>query len=98
LLNFKLLFVNFKCIALITEEEIGKGNFGVVHKGKLMENGVEIIVAVKSVRPDATDAVFNDFLNELKTCTYVGNHVNVVRFIGGVTKNIAQRKLSHKSL
>lgn len=83
----------FPCNRLSLQEKIGQGAFGVVRKALAYGlNNVPkaTIVAVKSLKDDATQQEHNDFIKEvevMKTVKEKGNHINIVNFLGCCTYN-----------
>ncbi|CAL1543914.1 unnamed protein product [Lymnaea stagnalis] len=81
----------FPCNRLSVQEQIGQGAFGVVRKALAYGlNNVPkaLIVAVKSLKDDATHQEHNDFIKEvevMKTVKTMGNHINIVNFLGCCT-------------
>lgn len=61
--------------------EIGKGEFGVVHKAEINEGNTRIRVAVKSLREEASFGENKEFKNEARVMAAM-NHENIVRFCG----------------
>lgn len=92
-----LKFSKMRISLEIPEREIGSGNFGKVHlytltTGQGQEEGLR--VAVKELSDCPTTKQLEDFLNEIKLLQNVGEHPNVVKFIGAVTANVEKtRKL-----
>ena len=66
---------------------LGSGQFGVVYRGF---HGAEA-VAVKTFKRTVEIDEFKAVLAEAKITAYIGNHENVVRFIGADVSNIADR-------
>jgi len=62
-----------------------------VFKGTL--NGSKT-VAVKTVHKFPTKKIFTALLTEIKIMIYVGYHPNIVEFVGAMTRNFKQRKIS----
>lgn len=50
------------------------------------------IVAVKTVPPNANGEHFKSLLRELQILNYVGNHDNIVNFIGACTSAVKESK------
>ena len=62
-------------------EEIGKGGFGVVYKGK-KQNGTDIAVKMcklKTHDPDEEERKVNDTLKEIKNLQHLKNHPHIVQ-------------------
>ncbi|XP_071812738.1 vascular endothelial growth factor receptor 1-like isoform X2 [Apostichopus japonicus] len=73
---------------LILGPVIGRGAFGMVIKAKAV--GIEnlnrsTIVAVKTLKDEATDTEKKALWAELKLLAHVGRHLNVVNFLGACT-------------
>ena len=65
------------------EKQIGEGAYGVVFKGQW--KGVP--VAIKQVQGHLLDEkARNEFMNEIRVMGKLGNHSNVITFIGAVTE------------
>jgi serine/threonine protein kinase len=76
-----------------TGEKTGGGQFGDVYKAVLRENNTERKVAVKMPNKDSqTEKGFTEFLKEAKMMQGFGEHENVVKFIGCVTKDLRKSK------
>eukprot|EP01035_Chromulina_nebulosa_P019724 gene19724-25652_t len=59
---------------------LGEGASGIVYKGTLLENGIEINVAIKIYKGEATsDGLPED---EMKAAEAVGDHFNSIRVLG----------------
>ncbi|XP_054755673.2 fibroblast growth factor receptor 2-like [Lytechinus pictus] len=70
------------------EKELGAGQFGIVYKAYAFGlNGTKeyVPVAVKSLRVNATPAMEEDFLNEIKLMIDLGSHPNILQIIGCCT-------------
>ena len=63
---------------------LGSGAFGVVMKGTLDKNEV----AVKTIKRNADKQYLKALLSELKIMIYLGNHDNIVTFLGAYTKEL----------
>ena len=63
---------------------LGSGAFGVVLKG--LVDGMP--VAVKTLSRHAEKAHLKALLSELKIQIHLGNHPNLVRFVGASTKHL----------
>ncbi|CAG7733489.1 unnamed protein product [Allacma fusca] len=75
-------------VPLVAKNQLlGKGAFGMVIRGKYLEEDV----AVKTTLPHAEVSYFKALLSELKVMAYIGTHANVVRFFGAVTSKIRER-------
>ncbi|KAL7619089.1 hypothetical protein Lser_V15G03093 [Lactuca serriola] len=59
---------------------IGKGGFGMVHKGELSKDGQTRTVAIKRLKPDGAEGN-NEFRNELEMVSSF-LHQNIITFIG----------------
>ena len=73
-------------------EEIGKGNFGTVCKGKingLFESDSQTTVAIKSVHGSTRESAMGDFLGEIKIMSHTDPHVNLVSMIGACTSELS---------
>ncbi|XP_059179327.1 fibroblast growth factor receptor 3-like [Physella acuta] len=75
------------------QEIIGQGAFGVVKKASAFgigENSKSSIVAVKTLKDDATYQEHCEFIKEvdvMKTVKKMGYHINIVNFLGCCTQN-----------
>ena len=67
---------------------LGSGAFGVVMKGTLDKNEV----AVKTIKRNADKQYLKALLSELKIMIYLGNHDNIVTFLGAYTKELQKGK------
>lgn len=83
-------------------EEIGRGNFGIVYKGRLRgrssrmnvvsssEEMAEVAIKTHISKVGVTE--FKALLSEVKILAHVGKHPHVVSFIGACTENIRKRE------
>ncbi|RWS08924.1 VEGF receptor-like protein, partial [Dinothrombium tinctorium] len=81
---------------LIFEEELGVGFFGCVVKAKaigLKRNEAFTTVAVKRVKEAFDNTQTTALLAELKIFLSLGRHINIVNFLGAVTKNCIKGEL-----
>lgn len=76
--------IDASCITI--EAIIGGGEFGDVCKGKLKINGMDIDVAIKTLKPVAIEKARNDFLTEASIMGQF-EHPNVIFLQGVVTKS-----------
>ncbi|CAL8121410.1 unnamed protein product [Orchesella dallaii] len=76
-LQLSELYIDQHCL-------LGTGNFGVVYKG----TAKGIPAAIKQLNKNCSKASFKSFLEEIKVHCYIGNHENVVEFLGAYTKEI----------
>lgn len=67
---------------VLTTEQLGNGQFGLVKKGYVRMRGIKVPVAIKSLKENASDKDKRDFLNELAILKQVGKHPNVVCLVG----------------
>jgi serine/threonine protein kinase len=70
-------------------QELGRGEFGVVSKmaaRDLVQPGVTTLVAVKTLKPDATAEAEAEFLAEMQLMMKL-RHANLVNLLGVVTKS-----------
>ncbi|XP_077988644.1 tyrosine-protein kinase transmembrane receptor Ror-like [Glandiceps talaboti] len=70
--------------------ELGKGNFGVVHKALARDIGEErkdMIVAVKMLNENATASQREEMLREINILQEIGRHQNILGIIGCCTNN-----------
>ena len=65
---------------------MGEGEFGVCVKGEYQGRPV----AVKTSKDIADVTVFKNFLREVKIMAYIGNHENIVEFVGAHVGAIRQ--------
>ncbi|XP_072037598.1 uncharacterized protein [Amphiura filiformis] len=74
---------------LKVEEELGSGQFGVVYKafafGLSGDKEEYIPVAVKGLKGNATRAMKEDFLDEIKLIIEIGSHPNILTILGCIT-------------
>ena len=66
---------------------LGSGQFGIVYRGFYDAEAVAVKTFKRTVEIDEFKAV----LSEAKIMAYIGDHVNVVRFIGADVSAIADR-------
>jgi serine/threonine protein kinase len=74
---------------LVSLQELGRGAFGVVNKmvaRDLVRPGVTTLVAVKTLKPDATVEAEAEFLAEMQLMMKL-RHPNLVNLLGVVTKS-----------
>lgn len=76
--------IDASCITI--EAIIGGGEFGDVCKGKLKLNGIDIDVAIKTLKVGSLDKSRNDFLTEASIMGQF-EHPNVIFLQGVVTKS-----------
>lgn len=74
--------INYEDLELL--ESIGQGAFGTVYFGTWL--GAEVAIKVLHTTTQLTDNVLDDFRREAAMMTKLGNHPNLVSFIGAVTK------------
>lgn len=70
-------------------ETLGEGCFGKVVKGYaegLMNRIEPTIVAVKMIKEDATVKELRDLVQEMQTMKKIGNHTNIINFLGCCTQ------------
>ncbi|XP_025109242.1 epidermal growth factor receptor-like isoform X2 [Pomacea canaliculata] len=67
---------------ILTNQQLGNGQFGQVKKGFVRMRGTKIPVAIKSLKENASEKDKRDFLNELTILKQVGKHPNVVCLVG----------------
>ena len=78
----------------LTVNNLKGGHFGEVVEGTYTKNGITIPVAIKSVKDDPTksdaeiEKSFVNFLEEIKLNQCLGDHDNVVKYIGAITTHI----------
>ncbi|CAL8118246.1 unnamed protein product [Orchesella dallaii] len=72
-----------------TKKVIGTGNFGIVYKA--VWNGIN--VAVKKPNGGFNREAFKSMLDEVKVMSFMGEHVNVLTFLGACTSSITEGKL-----
>ena len=75
-------------------EQIGSGNFGTVHTGKLngeFENILASQIAVKTVSGFATEKEISDFLNEIKIMGQLKPNLNTVNMIASCTSELEKQ-------
>ncbi|KAK6187913.1 hypothetical protein SNE40_005834 [Patella caerulea] len=73
---------------LILEDNLGEGEFGQVVRGRAYGLDVEdayTTVAVKMLKPDASESEYRDLMSELNLLKEV-DHPNVIRLLGACTK------------
>ena len=76
------------CAMLAKDTVLGSGEFGTVHPGFF--NGEA--VAVKTFKSTVDIDEFKGILAEIKIMGYLGNHENVVKFVGADISRIDERK------
>ncbi|KFB41183.1 hypothetical protein ZHAS_00008745 [Anopheles sinensis] len=77
-------------------DQLGEGAFGVVRKAVARDIYVHepsTTVAVKTLKPQCSDYVVDDFISELKTMVSIGQHLNIVNLLGAVTTNRLKRNI-----
>ncbi|KAF4518010.1 hypothetical protein B566_EDAN009243 [Ephemera danica] len=67
-------------------QELGEGAFGKVYKGELLADGVNLPVAVKTLKENATAKTQQDFRREVDLMSDL-RHPNIVCLIGVVLRN-----------
>ncbi|XP_031570590.1 fibroblast growth factor receptor 2-like [Actinia tenebrosa] len=67
---------------LVLMEELGSGEFGVVFKGQLLQNGHSKECAVKTLKGTANPEDYRELHQELDIMVNVGFHSNLVNLIG----------------
>ncbi|XP_071965629.1 tyrosine-protein kinase SRK3-like [Antedon mediterranea] len=70
------------------EEVLGSGQFGIVYKGYALgiDGGVDYVqVAVKCLKSNASQAMKEDFLDEIRLIDDIGNHANILSVLGCCT-------------
>lgn len=65
---------------------LGEGAFGIVAKGQLIDQQLKT-VAIKMLKPNATDEETVDFIKEMEMMKLVGNHTNIISLLGCCTQN-----------
>eukprot|EP00795_Rhopilema_esculentum_P011974 gene11974-2556_t len=77
--------------SLILGETLGEGAFGVVVKAEALclipKSGSVSTVAVKMLKADATEHELHDLLSEMETMKRIGQHRNIINFLGCCTQN-----------
>ncbi|KFB36965.1 AGAP008813-PA-like protein [Anopheles sinensis] len=71
-------------------EKIGEGEFGIVRKAtaqNILVTEPETVVAVKMVKTTCSPDVCDSLVSELQMLIHVGQHLNVVNFLGAVPMN-----------
>ena len=72
-------------------DEIGKGHFGKVSKGKLfglLNSTSETPVAIKGISSCSKEPEINDFLMEIKLMSNINPHLNIVSMIGACSSEV----------
>ena len=72
-------------------EEIGKGNFGKVSKGKLyglVNSTSQTPIAIKVISSCSKENEINDFLMEIKLMSNINPHLNLVSMIGACSSEL----------
>jgi len=64
-----------------------------VLKGTLKRGGKEIVVAVKTIKPNEDASHFKILLCELKIMAFIGSHPNILGLVGAHTRNIRNREI-----
>ncbi|XP_038062477.1 ALK tyrosine kinase receptor homolog scd-2-like [Patiria miniata] len=67
---------------LLDDEVLGRGNFGEVRSGAVRIGGKVIRAAIKMLKEHSSSSEKDDFMQELKTMSSVGHHVNIVCLFG----------------
>ncbi|XP_070542318.1 uncharacterized protein [Ptychodera flava] len=70
------------------QNEIGRGNFGIVYKATAddtVEDQMPITVAVKMLKDNATAFEKDEFLREITTLQEIGKHANILGILGCCT-------------
>ncbi|ODN05825.1 Vascular endothelial growth factor receptor 3 [Orchesella cincta] len=85
--------LTFYDLTLDTRAPLGSGTFGTVYRAilsrKMDETIQKVPVAVKTTNPLSSNVEhFKTLLCELKVMTWIGNHKNIVNFIGACTEDI----------
>jgi hypothetical protein len=60
------------------DEIIGHGQFGLVYKSCLLQNGERLLIVAKSAKHDDIHSI----VHEIAISVYVGEHPNIVHFLG----------------
>ena len=77
--------------SFVVEDQIGSGNFGSVHKGRINDwraDNSKLEVAMKSISGHVGDDDIANFLDEIKIMSYVKPHINLVSLIGACTSEL----------
>ncbi|XP_038068801.1 angiopoietin-1 receptor-like [Patiria miniata] len=67
---------------IIDDEILGKGNFGEVRAGCVKIKGQVTKAAIKTIKGNAHESAWEDFMKELRTMTGIEPHPNVVGLLG----------------
>lgn len=85
------------CPGLFSLEEgglLGKGEFGMVWKGQILEGSSTKIVAIKMPNPlNTSKTTLKGMLSEIKVLTFVGKHANIIELLGANTSDLQHGKL-----
>ncbi|CAG7719176.1 unnamed protein product, partial [Allacma fusca] len=81
--------INSSDITIDFRSLLGKGEFGLVYKGDFYG----LVVAVKTVKPSADIEMFKAILEEVKIMDYIGEHPNIIKFLGAETSNIQKKEI-----
>ena len=76
------------------KNEIGRGNFGTVHKGVLDgldDKESKTVVAIKSLHSATDSQVVETFLGEIKIMSNLDPHLNLVNMIGSCTSEYTEK-------
>ncbi|XP_031570589.1 angiopoietin-1 receptor-like, partial [Actinia tenebrosa] len=79
-------WIDFPRESLVLQDVLGSGEFGVVHRGKLMQDGKTIECAVKTLKGDAGPEQYRALYEELEIMANIGNHPNLVNLIGATAE------------
>lgn len=83
--------IDLKDVDIDRNALLGSGAYGLVFKGKLLQNNLPI--AIKTLKPNADILYFRSLLSELKVMTFIGEHENIVRCIGASTSELKSSKI-----
>ena len=75
------------------DDRLGYGGFGVVVRGTLSKDGMRREVAIKSCKNSSDRDDIRSIRIEIKIFSYVGQHPNVVEFIGAMAAHVETPKL-----
>ncbi|XP_038062540.1 proto-oncogene tyrosine-protein kinase receptor Ret-like [Patiria miniata] len=67
---------------LLDDEVLGRGNFGEVRSGAVRIGGKVIRAAIKMLKEHSSSSEKDDFMQEFKTMSSAGHHVNIVSLFG----------------
>jgi len=83
-----MLVITF--IIYLTDDSLllGKGEFGLVYRGKV--EGYDKELAIKKNTANISATSFKNMLSEIKIMIYVGKHPNIVSIVGAHTGDIRQ--------